>query len=239
MDYNIEERVTLYNQTGNYKKAIELLEHHIFHPWEGGEGKVSTQFQLARVELAKIYIAKMEYKAAIKLLKQCFDFPNNLGEGKLYGAQENDFNYWLGCAYEGLNEIDKAKGYWELGKEGNSEPTAAIFYNDQNPDKIFYQGLSLLKLEHKEEAFSRFNKLITYGENMMDEQIKLDYFAISLPDLLIWKDDLTFRNKIHCHYMIGLGNLGLGKNKMAKTHLFMASEMDVNHQGVQVHLMFN
>lgn len=229
------ERATLYNQTRNYQKAIELINNRIFHPWEGGEGKVPAQFQIARVELAKQYIADNKYDEAIKLLKECLEYPHNLGEGKLHGAQENDFHYWLGCAYEGLGQIDKAKSYWELAKDGNSEPAAAIFYNDQKPDKIFYQGLALLKLGRIEEAHNRFDKLIAFGDAHLDELIKLDYFAVSLPDLLIWDDDLTYRNKIHCHYMLGLGYLGYDNIEKANYHLEEAAKMDVNHQGVQTH----
>jgi tetratricopeptide (TPR) repeat protein len=96
--------------------------------------------------------------------------------------------------------------------------------------------LALLKLGRIEEANTRFDKLIAFGEKHIDEQIKLDYFAVSLPDLLIWDDDLTFRNKIHCHYMLGLGYLGIGNSEKANFHLQKAAEMDVNHQGVQVHL---
>ena len=229
------EYATLCNQIGNYNKAKELIDKRKFHPWEGGEGKVPTQYQLCRVELAKEYINKKDYTGAIELLCECLEYPYNLGEGKLYGAQENDFHYWLGCAYEGMGIVEEARKYWNFAKEGNTEPAAAIFYNDQKPDKIFYQGLALLKLGCKEEASSRFNNLINFGEKHLDEQIKLDYFAVSLPDLLIWEDDLTYRNKIHCHYMIGLGHLGLGEIEMAKSHLMMAFEMDINHQGVQIH----
>ena len=71
---------------------------------------------------------------------------------------------------------------------------------------------------------------------MTNETIKLDYFAVSLPDLLIWEDDLTFRNRIHCQYMLGLGLYGLGEVKKAKEHLTQAAKMDSNHQGVQIHL---
>jgi len=230
------EYVTLCNQIGNYAKAIELIDSHIFHPWEGGEGKVPAQYQLARVELSKQFIAKKEYLQAIKLLNECLEYPHNLGEGKLHGAQENDFHYWLGCAYEGLGEMNEARKYWELAKDGNTEPAAAIFYNDQKPDKIFYQGLALLKLGLPKEANSRFEKLIAFGEKHLNETIKLDYFAVSLPDLLIWDDDLTFRNKIHCTYMLGLGFFGLGNSDKAKSYLLEAAAMDVNHQGVQVHL---
>lgn len=231
------EYVTLCNQLGDYAKAIELIDNCIFHPWEGGEGKVPAQYQLARVELAKQHLLKKEYQKAIQLLNECLEYPHNLGEGKLHGAQENDFHYWLGCAYEGLEQTDEAQKYWELAKDGNTEPAAAIFYNDQKPDKIFYQGLALLKLNREAEAQQRFNSLIAFGEKHLNETIKLDYFAVSLPDLLIWEDDLTFRNKIHCHYMLGLGKYGLGEMNQAITHLSEAGTMDVNHQGVQVHLV--
>ena len=230
------ERATLYNQLGDYLKAIELIDSRIFHPWEGGEGKVTTQYQLARVELAKIKIKENKYHDAIILLKQCFEYPHNLGEGKLYGAQENDFYYWLGCAYEGLKQSEKALLYWELAKDGLTEPAPAIFYNDQKPDKIFYQGLALLKLDKADEAQKRFRNLINYGKKHMPDAVKMDYFAVSLPDLLIWDENLTFLNKIHCHYIQGLGYLGLGDITNAKKHLSKASKMEINHQGVQVHL---
>ncbi len=230
------EYITLHNQLGNYTKAIELIDQRKFHPWEGGEGKVPAQYQLARVELAKQYLSQQKYEEAIRLLNECFEYPHNLGEGKLYGAQENDFNYWLGCAYEGMELHDKAQHYWELAKDGNTEPAAAIFYNDQKPDKIFYQGMALLKLNRIEEAETRFNKLISYGQEHLNDTVKMDYFAVSLPDLLIWDDDLTFRNKIHCLYLQGLGYLGKKEIPLALQMFTKASEMDINHQGVQIHL---
>ncbi len=230
------EYATLCNQIGNYTKAKDLIDKRQFHPWEGGEGKVPTQYQICRVELAKTAISKHDYSTAIELLNQCLEYPHNLGEGKLYGAQENDFHYWLGCAFEGLGLKEESVKYWKLAIEGNNEPAAAIFYNDQKPDKIFYQGLALKKLGRNEEAKNRFDKLIAFGKKHFDEQIKLDYFAVSLPDLLIWDDDLSFRNKIHCLYMLGLGFLGIGNIEKARFHMQIATNMDINHQGVQVHL---
>ena len=79
----------------------------------------------------------------------------------------------------------------------------------RNPDKIFYQGLALLKLGRIDEANGRFHKLISYGEKHLFDKIKMDYFAVSLPDLLIWEDNLTVRNIIHCKIYDGIGILGI------------------------------
>ena len=227
------ERATLYNQLGDYAKAIELIDNRIFHPWEGGEGKVTAQYQFARVELAKIAIRQEDYSKAIRLLNECLLYPHNLGEGKLHGAQENDFNYWLGCAYEGMGLHQQAINFWELAIKGNSEPVAAIFYNDQKPDKILYQGLALLKLNRGADAKIIFDKLISYGECHLSDNIKLDYFAVSLPDLLIWDDDLNQRNVIHCKYMMSLGYYGLGERDKMIDLLNDIRTLDLNHQGVQ------
>ncbi|CAM3320259.1 DUF5107 domain-containing protein [Zobellia roscoffensis] len=205
------ERITLYNFKGDFKKALDLIEKRQFHPWEGGEGKVPSQYVTAKVELAKTYIKKGEYQKAISLLNEAQTYPENLGEGKLYGTQENDIFYWLGCAHEGLGEMGKAVENWEIASKGLSDPSPAMFYNDQQPDKIFYQGLALLKLKKEDEANLRFDKLVSYGQEHMNDKVKMDYFAISLPDLLIWEEDLNVRNSIHCRYLIGLGNLGLEK----------------------------
>lgn len=230
------EYITLCNQTGEYQQALDLIDQHKFHPWEGGEGKVPAQYQLCRVELAKQAISSGAFAKAVELLNACLEYPHHLGEGKLHGAQENDFYYWMGCAYEGMGLQDKANECWNKAKDGNSEPAAAIFYNDQKPDKIFYQGMSLLKLGKTAEAASRFDRLMEYGQQHLDDSIRMDYFAVSLPDLLIWEDDLTFRNRIHCHYLMGLGALGKGDSAKAALHLSEAQKMDINHQGVQQHL---
>jgi len=230
------EWVTLCNQTGQFLKAKALIDARKFHPWEGGEGKVAAQYQLCRVELAKEFMKEKDYIKAIELLNECLEYPHHLGEGKLHGAQENDFHYYLGCAYEALGKGEEAFQYWSLAKEGKSEPAAALFYNDQKPDKIYYQGMALLKLGCHAEAEARFNRLINYGLEHKNDTIQMDYFAVSLPDLLIWEDDLTYRNKIHCLYLQGLGRLGLGKIQQASTLLKKAFEMDVNHQGVQIQL---
>lgn len=229
------EYAALHNFLGNHEKAYELIMARKFHPWEGGEGRVSGQYVYSLVEMAKKHIKKQEWNEAIEKLKKAQVYPVNLGEGKLFGAQENDIFYWLGAAYQGLGQEDMAEEFFRKASSGLSEPSAAIFYNDQQPDKIFYQGLAWIKLGQKEKANSIFRKLIEFGRLHLNDEVKLDYFAVSLPNLLIFEDDLNVRNTIHCHYMAALGFLGLNEADKAKFEFEQALHQDAMHFGAKVH----
>ena len=59
----------------------------------------------------------------------------------------------------------------------------------------------------------------------------MDYFAVSLPDLLVWNGDLDMANRIHCNYMLALGHYGLGNMEKGRQYLDKVLEMDINHLG--------
>ena len=202
------EYLTLMNKNGDYKEVKELILNRKFHPWEGGEGKISKQYILSCVEISKENIKNNNFEKAIEELEDAKVYPQCLGEGKLQGAQENNINYYLGVAYEGLGDSEKAKDFYRKASIGLSEPTSAMYYNDQPPEMIYYQGLAMIKLGKKDMAENIFNKLITYGKEHMRDNVRIDYFAVSLPDFLIFDEDLNKRNRTHCNNLIKLGNRG-------------------------------
>ncbi|MBE7177333.1 MAG: DUF5107 domain-containing protein [Mucilaginibacter polytrichastri] len=229
------EHIALLNFAGNYTEALELLLARKFHPWEGGEGKVSGQYVFALVQLAKNQLEQSGYSQAIALLNEAKVYPHNLGEGKLPGARENDLEYWTAVACEAMGDEASAKHYFERAAQGDAEPAAAIFYNDQQPDQIFYQGLALKKQGEKGRAEAIFRNLLAYGRAHIADRIKMDYFAVSLPNMLIFDDDLDLRNRIHCLYMQGLGHLGLDEQEQALHCFDEAAALDVHHPGISVH----
>lgn len=230
------EKITLHNSRGEFEKAKALLASRRFHPWEGGEGKVVGQFLLCHIELAKQALLRGDYREAIELLSALEQYPENLGEGKLYGFPENDIHYLRGCAYEGLQEDTKAAASFKQATVGVSEPVQAIYYNDPQPDKIVYQALAWRKLGEPAKADAIFNKFIAFGEQHMNDSIRIDYFAVSLPDMLVFDIDINRRNKIHCMYLVALGHLGLGNETKALTLLQEVLAMEINHQGAATHL---
>lgn len=229
------ERIALLNQSGDYVQAKSLIDSRIFHPWEGGEGKVVAQFLMAHTELAKQAYLTGDNESALAYLDATEQYPPNLGEGKLYGTQENDLHYFRALVYEQMGNAEKAREFFEMATIGISQPVQAIFYNDPQPDKIFYQGLSWQKLNHEQKALEIFNRLIQFGEAHLHDDIKIDYFAVSLPDLLVFDVDLNQKNHIHCQYLIALGKLGLGL--FEETDLLLGEILKQNtvHHGAKVH----
>jgi tetratricopeptide (TPR) repeat protein len=233
------EHVELLNQLGEPERAYDRLMGRTFHPWEGGEGAVTGQYVVSLVEQAKDAINDGsndgDFEKAVRLLDDAQHYPNNLGEGKLYVAQENNIFYYLGCAHDGLGDEEEARRWFEKATVGEDEPTSAMYYNDQPPEMIFYQGLAWQKLGRPEEAEAVFRTLLDYGEEHLGDDVQMDYFAVSLPDFLVFDQDLNEGNRIHCRYMMGLGHLGLGDRAAAREHLDRALAMDPNHQGAALH----
>jgi tetratricopeptide (TPR) repeat protein len=233
------ELVTLLNQQGRHDEALTVLLERQFHPWEGGEGKASSQYKLSLVQLARLAIEEGHAERAIELLNRAMSWPDSLGEGKLYGIQENNIHYWLGVACQQLGDSAEAIAWFEKASHGLAEPTSAQFYNDQPPEMIFYQGLALQALDCKDEANKRFEKLIEFGERHLNDDVAIDFFAVSLPDFLVFEGDLAVKNELHCRFMQALGYLGLGQDARADEQFERILELDANHLGALTHQQFN
>lgn len=197
------EFISLLNDRGAYKEAYTRIKKHIFHPWEGGEGKITAEYR--RALISKALNEKDDAKAS-EILLSALTYPHNLGEGKLVGQKDNDIYYYLG---ERAIDKDKAKEYFELATRGEIVFTSAMYYNDQPPEMIYFIALSLNKLGKKKEAYDIFNRMGEYGKLHMDDVMKIDYFAVSLPDFLIFEGNLNKKNRKHCENMINLSKKGL------------------------------
>ena len=233
------EYITLLNCIGQHDRAYECIINRNFHPWEGGEGKVSGQYIFALVEKAKIALANSNYHEAINLLQSSLKYPANLGEGKLPNAMDNITYYYLGMAYLSLGETDQAQEVFMTASIGMTEPSNMMYYNDQPADTILYQGFACDQLGKTAQAKSRYHKLISYGEKHLFDQVKYDYFAVSLPDTMIYQDDISLRNEIYCNYLIALGKLGLGEKTEAREKLEKVLRLSPHHQGAirHIHMM--
>ena len=223
------EYVTLKNMVFAHESALTLIESRKFHPWEGGEGKITTQYTIALTEIAKNKMKNKNWDHAKILLKRALIYPENLGEGKLEGTKDNQIYYLLGIVNEKLGNANTAVECYTLALLGDDQPAGMMYYNDQPADAILFQGLAQLKLNDVAAANARFYKLIDYGEKHFYDKIKVEYFAVSLPDFLIFDLDYTKKNEAHCNYLIALGNWGLGNTEIAQKYFHKALLLEPSH----------
>jgi hypothetical protein len=80
--------------------------------------------------------------------------------------------------------------------------------------------------------------LIKFGKEHLDDKVVIDYFAVSLPEFLVFDDDLDQRNEINCRYLMGLGYIGLGRRAQGMRELRKVAGLDPSHLGARVHLRF-
>ena len=185
--------------------------------------------------MAQDALRRKDHKKAEELLGKAFVYPENLGEGKLEGTRDNHLYYHLGLALEGQGRTAEAEACFRNATLGTDEPAGAMYYNDQPADMILYQGLSYLKLGMAREARARFYRLIDYGERHLDDEAKIQYFAVSLPEFLIFDEDYTMRNRAHCYYLMALGNMGLGDSDKASAFLARAAAVEPSHMMCRVY----
>ncbi len=224
------EELTLRNTQGQYERVYQKIMGHSFRPWEGGEGKVPMQYKTSLVQMAVRSLKAGDAMDAKHKLELALTYPENLGEGRLEGTKDNHIWYWLGRANEALGQSDEAVRCYQNAELGVDEPAGAMYYYDQPADMILFKGLAKSKLGKKKEACACFNKLMDYGEKHVRDVMEYDYFAVSMPDFLIFDTDLTRKNTAHCWYLMGLADIGTGDRKGAMECFGKALEYEYDHQ---------
>lgn len=230
--------IALLNQTGQFDQALEHLSSHHFHPWEGGEGAVSTQYRYALIHKAIRLIEKERYDEAIDLLKASKTYPHNLGEGKLPGAQDAMADYYIGKAFLGKQDETSARQYFHMAVQKEETPSSVLYYNDQPSDFIFYQALAKEELGDMKGAKKCYHQLLSFGEKHIFDEVDFDYFAVSLPEIEVFPTHPRERNRLYCMYLMALGNTGLGKITEARMLLEEILEGTPGYQGAVEHLTY-
>ncbi len=201
--------VSLLNQNGQYAQALDHLTHYTFHVWEGGEGKVADEYKTALFGLADQAMAEGRYQEAYDLAEHTLTYPVNLGEGKLDNVPDNRACYVMGLALKAMGRDGEAREMFLKAATGSQVPEPVRYYNDQPSDYIYYQGLAFHAIGEDEKARKSFHQLIIFGERHIFDRVGYDFFAVSMPELEVYQDDIQKRSDDYCRRMTELGHRGL------------------------------
>jgi len=229
-DFSVE-LAALYNFNGEYNYAMQLLKNRNFHPWEGGEGQVLRQFTYACLKLGQQALKDGDAETALAWFQKSMDTPDNLGE-KYHPLQAvAHINYWKGMALKALGRIEKANEHFlaSTNEEGDFIDMAVSAYSELS----YYKAMSLNELGKTKEAQKLLTEIRKFGEAKLKGKAQIDYFATSLPLLLVFEDDIQKRNTIDATYLIALAQIGLGDQKNAETNLKDVLKLNSMHVGAK------
>jgi tetratricopeptide (TPR) repeat protein len=222
----------LYNQTGQHEQALALVSTRNFQPWEGGEGGPLGQWVRSQLALGRqAFAAQMERRAplqkALSHFQTALTAPKNLGEAKHLLANQSDIHYWLGCACAAAGDRPAARRYWLAAAsfKGDFQEMSVRAFSEMT----YYSAQSWKKLGQRAKARKLFRDLLAYAQQLWKARAKIDYFATSLPTMLLFADDLQFRQATTALFLQAQAQLGLGRRAKARALLQTVLRRDPNH----------
>lgn len=183
----VVELATLLTRTGRCDEAAAHLRSRGFQPWEGGEGKVVAAWEAAMIALAHEDLAGSRFVDAVGWLEEALAPPANLGEARHHLANLAEVHWHLGVAQLASGDEVRAAAAWE---------TAAGFsgdFSDMSTQPFSRQTVwsvrAMRALGRPAMAADLESRLRGWVEQLSVTPARIDFFATSLPSMLVFHDD--------------------------------------------------
>ncbi|MEO8906543.1 MAG: DUF5107 domain-containing protein, partial [Microbacteriaceae bacterium] len=176
---------------GRIDEAKLVMSGRPLQPCEGGEGQaLATWDRLSLVE-ASLALERGETPRAIEALRGAIAPPESLGEARYPLANDSALRLALGDALAAGGDEAEAREQWRR---------AATFVGDFRSmtvepfsEMTFHSILAWRRLGDDARANELSAGLETYLNDLRKAVPEVDYFATSLPGLLLFADDLITR----------------------------------------------
>jgi tetratricopeptide (TPR) repeat protein len=221
------ELATLYNQTAQPEKALVVLRSRTFQPWEGGEGLALGQHVRTYLLLAQRAFLHNHPAGARDLLLTALQSPPNLGEARHFLVNQSDVHYFLGRAYDAIQDIAAARHHYTLAADSRGDFLQMSVQSFS--EMTYYSALALQALGRHEEASVLLKALLAYAQELEHQSAVIDYFATSLPTLLLFNDDLKRRQVARARLLTAQVRLATGDRPQAERLVLALLAEDPNH----------
>ncbi|HEY3548864.1 MAG TPA: DUF5107 domain-containing protein, partial [Propionicimonas sp.] len=185
------ELVALLTATGRADEGLALLLSRRFQPWEGGEGQVLAAWDEAHLALAREAAAAGDPLRAATLLREALAPVASLGEGRHLLANSSHLLLALGDALAASGAPDEAEAAWRRAAAGvgDFQSMATTPFSEMT----YYAVLARRRLGQDASADALLAGLEAYTRQYATAPAVVDYFATSLPSMLLFDDDLAAR----------------------------------------------
>jgi tetratricopeptide (TPR) repeat protein len=221
------ELAALYNHAGRPERALEFLDSRQFQPWEGGEGLVLGEYVRAQLLLGTALLAKGNTKSAIVCFEAADHPPQSLNEARHLLANSSNIEFWLGEAWAAAGDLGHAAQHWQRAERqrGDFRQMQVRTYSEMT----FWSALALRRLGRSEEADALLVAILAYAEALERKPPTIDYFATSLPAMLLFDEELGKRQHITAMFLRAQALLGLRRNAEAQAALDEVLRLDRSH----------
>jgi tetratricopeptide (TPR) repeat protein len=222
------ELCALFNLLGRHEEALRVLASRQFQPWEGGEGLAMSQYVQTHLALGKAALKNDDTHSARQHFEDALNSPANLGEARHILVNQSDIHYWLGVACRALDDAAAAQKHLLAAAEskGDFQEMSVRQYSEMT----YFSAMAMRELGREYEATHLLTDLLAYAQQLAAAEAKVDYFATSLPAMLLFEDDLTARQQISAMIMETQASLGLGQRGEAERLVKEILERDPSHQ---------
>jgi tetratricopeptide (TPR) repeat protein len=168
-------------------RAESILRSRVFQPWEGGEGQVLAAWDAVKIVQFHAALERGDGQAARQHLAEATNYPESLGEGRHPLVNRAQLQWLVGLSEKTLGHDELAKAAWEeaAAYSGDFVGMSAQQFSDQT----YWSVRALVSLGRLKEAEKLTSQLAAYASELASTPAHLDFFATSLPSLLLFHDD--------------------------------------------------
>lgn len=221
------EYCALCNQVGRSAAALAILSVRRFQPWEGGEGLALREHVRTHLLLGRAALANDERVAARSHFCAALSAPENLGEANHLLANQSEIHFWIGEACAADGDLASAWDHWRIaaGYRGDFKQMTLRSHSEQS----YYSARSLFRLDRESAGRTLLQELLAHARTLADAPATVDYFATSLPALLLFTDDLAARRQTTALFLEAQARWGLGQRPAARRLLAQVLRRDPAH----------
>lgn len=182
------ELAQLHTATGRADVALELLLARRFQPWEGGEGQVLSAWDEALLALARRALDDGDGDGALGHVLAALQPVPSLGEARHPLANCAHLHLALGDALAATGDDAGARDAWSRAARstGDFQSMAPVEFSELT----YYAVLATRRLGDEAAADALVEGLAAHAAMLHATPATVDYFATSLPTLLLFQDDL-------------------------------------------------
>ena len=181
------ELAQLHTATGKPEVALELLLSRRFQPWEGGEGQVLSAWDEAHLALARRALDDGDGQLALDHVGAALEPVASLGEARHPLATTAQLHLLLGDALAATGDDAGASAAWSqaASSTGDFQSMALVAFSETT----YYAVLASRRLGDDARADALVDGLAAHAVSLRSTPATPDYFATSLPTLLLFRDD--------------------------------------------------